>query len=148
MLARGTRGYTPTTAAASSLGKRPRQRGEGMLEKISAVTLATADMRAAVDFYQRLGFTILHGGPDGDFTSFRIGSGYLNLALRPGYAPGRPWGRVIFYVTDVDAVYAATLAGGLQAEAPPRDAEWHERYFHILDPDGHELSFAKPLPRK
>ena len=29
--------------------------------------------------------------------------------------------------------------------APPRDAEWGERYFHILDPDGHELSFARPL---
>jgi len=26
-----------------------------------------------------------------------------------------------------------------------RDAERGERYFHLLDPDGHELSFAKPL---
>ncbi|MEE9270499.1 MAG: VOC family protein, partial [Candidatus Krumholzibacteria bacterium] len=24
-------------------------------------------------------------------------------------------------------------------------AEWGERYFHITDPDGHELSFARPL---
>jgi catechol 2,3-dioxygenase-like lactoylglutathione lyase family enzyme len=27
----------------------------------------------------------------------------------------------------------------------PRDASWGERYFHMLDPDGHELSFAQPL---
>jgi hypothetical protein len=27
----------------------------------------------------------------------------------------------------------------------PRDATWNERYFHFLDPDGHELSFATPL---
>ncbi|MEC7657646.1 MAG: VOC family protein, partial [Pseudomonadota bacterium] len=25
------------------------------------------------------------------------------------------------------------------------DASWGERYFHITDPDGHELSFAHPL---
>ncbi|MHC4164482.1 MAG: VOC family protein, partial [Planctomycetota bacterium] len=30
-------------------------------------------------------------------------------------------------------------------EAAPADAEWGERYFHITDPDGHELSFARPL---
>ena len=29
----------------------------------------------------------------------------------------------------------------------PCDAEWGERYFHIADPDGHDLSFAKPLVR-
>jgi catechol 2,3-dioxygenase-like lactoylglutathione lyase family enzyme len=118
-----------------------------MIEHISAITLATSDMPRAVAFYQRLGFTILHGGPDGDFTSFRVGDGYLNLALRPGYEPGVPWGRTIFYVSDVDALYATAIAAGLTPAAPPRDAEWHERYFHILDPDGHELSFAKPLPR-
>jgi hypothetical protein len=27
----------------------------------------------------------------------------------------------------------------------PRDASWGERYFYVLDPDGHELSFAQPL---
>ena len=27
----------------------------------------------------------------------------------------------------------------------PRDASWGERYFHMADPDGHELSFARPI---
>jgi uncharacterized glyoxalase superfamily protein PhnB len=27
----------------------------------------------------------------------------------------------------------------------PQDASWGERYFHMLDPDGHQLSFARPL---
>ncbi|HWC29302.1 MAG TPA: VOC family protein, partial [Dehalococcoidia bacterium] len=44
--------------------------------------------------------------------------------------------------------YAKALAAGLQPSSEPRDAEWHERYFHILDPDGHELSFARPIPRQ
>jgi len=32
--------------------------------------------------------------------------------------------------------------------ASPDDAPWGERYFHIRDPDGHELSFARPLPAR
>ena len=27
----------------------------------------------------------------------------------------------------------------------PQDASWGERYFHLPDPDGHELSFARPI---
>jgi hypothetical protein len=30
---------------------------------------------------------------------------------------------------------------GLTPAAPPRDAEWGERYFHLNDPDEHEVSF-------
>jgi catechol 2,3-dioxygenase-like lactoylglutathione lyase family enzyme len=52
--------------------------------------------------------------------------------------------RVIFYVDDVDAMYAHVLTQGFVPEAPPRDAAWGERYFHLSDPDGHLLSFARP----
>jgi catechol 2,3-dioxygenase-like lactoylglutathione lyase family enzyme len=114
-----------------------------MLEKISAVTLATTDMARAVAFYRAIGFEIAHG--NAGFTSFRIGDGYLNLARRDGYASGSRWGRVIFYVEDVDKVYETALQAGLEPDTQPRDAEWQERYFHILDPDGHELSFARPI---
>ena len=52
---------------------------------------------------------------------------------------------MIFYVSDVDALYHEAVAQGLQPDFSPRDATWGERYFHITDPDGHELSFAEPL---
>jgi uncharacterized glyoxalase superfamily protein PhnB len=55
------------------------------------------------------------------------------------------WGRVIFYVDDVDAQHARACAAGLSPLFAPRDAPWGERYFHIVDTDGHELSFARPL---
>lgn len=117
-----------------------------MLQHLSAVTLSTRDMAAAVEFYVSLGFSIRYGGPSASFTSFIVGDGYLNLELRPDYTPGCPWGRAIFYVSDVDALYEKAVALGLQPSTRPRDAEWRERYFHISDPDGHELSFARPLP--
>ena len=52
---------------------------------------------------------------------------------------------MIFYVADVDALYERALAAGCQSTTAPRDAEWGERFFHLIDPDGHELSFARPL---
>jgi catechol 2,3-dioxygenase-like lactoylglutathione lyase family enzyme len=115
-----------------------------MIECISAVTLVTRDMGRSVAFYRALGFAIRYGGETAPFTSFVLRSGYLNLASRPVSAP-RGWGRVIFYVSDVDALHRRALAAGLEPATEPRDAEWGERFFHILDPDGHELSFAKPL---
>jgi len=54
------------------------------------------------------------------------------------------WGRMIFYVADVDAFWEYLRGKGLQPESP-RDASWGERYFHMSDPDGHELSFARPI---
>ena len=53
---------------------------------------------------------------------------------------------MILHVDDVDRLYAHARRAGISPEAPPRDAEWGERYFHVTDPDGLELSFARPLP--
>lgn len=115
------------------------------IEALSAITLATRDMGRAVAFYESLGFVRLYGGESATFTSFRAGHGYLNLILDSRRPRPTWWGRVIFYVTDVDETYRQALSVGLEPEAPPCDAVWGERYFHICDPDGHELSFARPV---
>ncbi len=112
---------------------------------ISAVTLATRDMVRAVRFYRALGFDLASGGETVEFTSFVVGDGYLNLIAAPPEARWSWWGRVIIQVDDVDALHVRARAAGLAPEASPRDAEWGERYFHLTDPDGHELSFARPL---
>jgi catechol 2,3-dioxygenase-like lactoylglutathione lyase family enzyme len=116
-----------------------------MIEAISAVTLATHDMQRAVRFYSSLGFDMLYGGEAASFTSFRAGPSYLNLIAQPDQKQWSWWGRIIFYVDDVDACYERALKAGHHPSTVPRDAEWGERYFHLTDPDGHELSFARPL---
>ena len=116
-----------------------------MIESVSAITLATHDMARAVAFYEALGFVLKFGGPDADFTSLRAGTGYLNLIAMPADRTWSWWGRVIFHVDDVDAQHARALAAGLAPAFAPRDAPWGERYFHLTDPDGHELSFARLL---
>lgn len=117
---------------------------EPRIEALSAITLATADMARSVDFYEALGFVRTFGGPGASFTSFAFGPSFLNLTAE-NRGPIRWWGRVIFHVSDVDVMYAKALAAGLTPSFAPADASWGERYFHLIDPDGHELSFARPL---
>lgn len=119
-----------------------------MIESLSAVTLATRDMAASVAFYTALGLHVSYGGPHASFTSYALPSGYLNVVRAEGDEGWRWWGRVIFHVDDVDSTYSRALAAGMHPEAPPCDAEWGERYFHLVDPDGHELSFARPLEQE
>lgn len=113
------------------------------IEGISAVTFYTANMAAAVRFYEALGMPRCYGGNNASFSSFVAGSGYINIAV--GQPPERLWGRAILYVADVDAMYARVLAAGYTTMTTPADAMWGERYFHVRDPDGNELSFARPL---
>jgi uncharacterized glyoxalase superfamily protein PhnB len=119
----------------------------GSVEAISAVTLATHDMARAVPFYAALGFGLRYGGEAAAFTSFSAGNACLNLTTEGSERDWSWWGRIIFYVADVDALYRQALEAGLQPQAAPRDATWGERFFHITDPDGHELSFATPRSR-
>ncbi len=115
------------------------------IESLSALTLFTGDMTRSVAFYKMLGFDLARGGPEAAFTTFRAGSQFLNLTSEGEGKFCEVWGRAIFYVSDVDAMYQRALALGFTPDFAPRNAAWNERYFHIKDPDGHEISFARPL---
>ena len=70
----------------------------------------------------------------------------MNLQLDPAWSPPpRVWGRFIVWVDDVDAVHRRLLDHGIEPEFAPSDAPWGERYFHVLDPAGHEVSIARRL---
>ena len=120
--------------------------------KISAVTLPISDMKKSVNFYSKIpNFKIVYGGPDSQFTSFLIEDttkSYLNLRLNEKHSTGS--GRIIFYVDDVDELFAymendETISGLGKLESKPQDATWGERFFHALDPDGYKISFATPI---
>ena len=115
------------------------------IEKISAITFRVLNMKASVQFYRNvLGMELLYGGEQASFSSLRANdSESAILSLERGDTVSR-WGRLIFHVTDVDALWTHLKQKGFDPEIP-RDASWGERYFHMLDPDGHELSFAQPL---
>ncbi len=102
-------------------------------------------METAVEFYRDvLGMKILYGGPGAAFSSLQMhGKEYPILNLETG-RPETNWGRMIFQVADVDSSWRHFKEKGFEPERP-QDASWGERYFHMRDPDGHELSFARRL---
>jgi catechol 2,3-dioxygenase-like lactoylglutathione lyase family enzyme len=115
------------------------------VESLSALTLATHDVAASVAFYESLGFRKVWDGRGGAFVVLNAGRAWLNLfAAAPAQEWGR-WGRFILYVVDVDATFATLQAAGYSPEMEPSDAPWGERYFHVLDPAGHEVSIARRL---
>ena len=115
------------------------------IEKISAITFRVVDMDRSVRFYRDvLGMDLLYGGEGAGFTSLcskDVQSAILNLELGQAVTG---WGRIIFYVADVDAFWTYLKERGFDPERP-QDASWGERYFHMLDQDGHQLSFAHLL---
>jgi len=98
-----------------------------------------------IRFYCALGFDACVAMNNRHSRVFERGTSYLNLVAQPAERRWSWWGRVIFYVADVDALYERALAAGYQPTTAPRDAEWGECFFHLMDPDGDELSFASPL---
>lgn len=116
----------------------------GRPQSINAVTIGCTDLSASHAFYTALGFDdVVHGTPDTGFISYRVGPTFLNLQAVDRVEVG--WGRFIVHVDDVDAIHQRALDAGLSPTMAPSDAPWGERYFHIDDPDGHEVSFARPL---
>lgn len=130
--------------------------------QISAVTLMVKNMEKSCNFYSRIpGFRLVYGGTTADsFSTFEVGKNsdtYLNLELRKddassheNWKQGRDLVRIIFHSEDVDKLYSylqndANFSKLVSFENKPIDASWGERFFHIQDPDGYQLSFAKPI---
>lgn len=116
-------------------------------ESISAITLVTADMAASVAFYGVLGSEVVFGGVEASFTTLKLNDEqFLNLQFDATWVlPERVWGRFILWVDNVDAMHKAFIAAGFTPLMAPSDAVWGERYFHILDPAGHEVSIARQI---
>ncbi len=135
---------------------------------ISAVTLFIENMERSCNFYSRIpGFKLVFGAPTDSFTTYEVGSEesknipriHLNLELASPISTDyniddrrKYFGRIIFHTEDVDKLYSymkdnQDLSNAILFEDVPRDAPWGERYFHILEPDGYQLSFAKPLKK-
>lgn len=126
-------------------------------ESANAITLRTSDMKSSAIFYEKLGLSISFGGYNSPFTTMSPSSDSSikhNIHVNLEYDETWPynnndklanWGRIIFYVSDVDDMYKLARDGNITCEFEPVDAAWGERYFHIIDPAGHELSFAKRI---
>jgi LAO/AO transport system kinase len=113
--------------------------------EVNAITLFVSQMGRSISFYQTLGLELVFGGDNAPFSTLQLGTNYINLELQPTAMPVKHWGRAVLFVQDPDAVHEIARKAGFDPHGEPADAPWGERFFHISDPDGHELSLARPL---
>jgi catechol 2,3-dioxygenase-like lactoylglutathione lyase family enzyme len=132
------------------------------VERISAVTLIVKDMNRSCRFYSNVpGFKLTYGGSSADsFTTYQIGRfrniTFLNLELQKSLDSDinennnkNHFSRTIFYTENVDKLHSyfkdnRMILNLIELENEPVNAAWNERYFHMRDPDGFQLSFAQP----
>jgi catechol 2,3-dioxygenase-like lactoylglutathione lyase family enzyme len=135
--------------------------GAAEVYRISAVTLLIKNMERSCSFYSQIpGFRLVYGGSSKDtFTTFEIGTEIskmcLNLELNAitNEHYRKDFGRIIFHTEDVDKLYSYmksnhNILNIVSFENEPSDAPWGERYFHIREPDGYQLSFATPIIKR
>jgi catechol 2,3-dioxygenase-like lactoylglutathione lyase family enzyme len=129
--------------------------------RISAVTLKIKDMGKSCNLYSRIpGFKLAYGGAADPFTTFEVGGSkmYVNLELLNDPSTNdvgigskqRDFGRIIFHTEDVDSLYRhmkndRAISRAVSFETEPADAPWGERFFHMREPNGYQLSFASPI---
>jgi len=129
--------------------------------KISAVTLLIRDMKRSCNFYSKIpGFKLIYGGSESLFTTYEIGKNslvYINLQLKSNNRNddehSKNFLKIILHTDDVDKLYHyfkndKVISSLISFENEPTNASWGERYFHIRDPDGYLLSFARTINPK
>ena len=114
---------------------------------INAVTLVTADMARSYAFYAALGFdTHASAGRTRRSRPTASATASSTCSSTPRTRRCRRSGAASSSGSPTSTrCTRARRAHGYAPEMAPADAPWGERYFHLRDPDGHELSFARLL---
>ena len=91
------------------------------VEKISAITIKVNDMARSVHFYNRLlGLKLLYGGEHAYFSSLQtLGAKDTILNLEKGHVT-HAWGRIIFYVEDVESILGSYERKRFRSRKAPR----------------------------
>jgi uncharacterized glyoxalase superfamily protein PhnB len=112
--------------------------------------MVVADMTKTIDFYRRLGLDF----PAGSETEGHVETKASGIRLMfdtyevirsfdPDFTPHREGGpHLAFHCADpaeVDGVFAALVEAGAEAEMPPWDADWGQRYAVVKDLDGYGI---------
>jgi PhnB protein len=116
--------------------------------------LTLNDCARAIDFYKKAfgaQEVTRMDGPPGKIghAEIKIGDSFIMLADEmPGAgnrAPKSLGGTtvgVFLYVNDVDSSYKQAVDAGAQADMPPADMFWGDRFGKLTDPFGHSWSMA------
>ncbi len=105
---------------------------------LAGLTLHVDDLDRSLEFYKRLpGAKVVVHRPD-EFAMVRIGHGHIGLLQ--ARLPTKF--HVEFESPDLQSLYEDLCEMGMEPEGPPRQKEWGEVDFRMLDPDGNVVEFC------
>ena len=112
-----------------------------------APTFPVRDVRAALAYYERLGFATREYSDDGKVVyGFAVdGDIEIQVGIVPDGKPSLP-ATAYLYVEDADELAQQWMSAGGVVH-PPQDTEWGQREGALIDPDGNIIRFGSPLPR-
>ena len=126
-----------------------------MIKGIDNIGICTTDTARSVVFYQRLGFSEAYRNDRGVLMT--AGSAHLFIfATRQNDPPpvvrqlglfDNPPGidHISLAVADVDGLYSALRAAGVQFGGPPENQSWGARMVGLKDPDGNNIYLLQKL---
>jgi len=119
--------------------------------RFEGLSLTVADVEQSLKFYRdKLNLDIAYAAPPA-FAMLRVGSGTIGLlsieeAQKEGVMPANAAQchgiHIEFTTDDLDGLYAALVANGVEFAQPPHDEKW-ERSMTAFDPDGYAVEFAQ-----
>lgn len=106
---------------------------------LNHVTVRARDLKAAVAFYQALGFRlIVDAAPR--YVRFEVPTGGNTLSVEQSWEPRMGPGPVIFLECDgLDATVERLAAAGIAFDSPPTDEPWLWREARLRDPAGNAI---------
>ncbi len=110
------------------------------MERIAPI-FAVHDLDAAMEHYQRLGFTVRAYAGGGYGYASRGG-----IEIHLGVAPedDRHTSSAYLFVNDADDLAAAWRSAGAEVHSP-QDTEWGQHEGAVVDPDGNVIRFGSPM---
>ena len=104
-------------------------------------SLMTGDLKATVDFFERLGFTTRVN--DGSFAILNRDDVELHFGLLAGLKPGQNNWDCRIHVTGVEALYASFPPDAIHPNGKLETKPWGFKEFAVLDPGGLCVHFAE-----
>ncbi len=106
---------------------------------LNQVTVATADVARAVDYYQRLGLRlIVEALPT--YARFECPNGGSTFSVHLSDTPVTPSQTVVYFeCDDLDQRVHALQQAGIAFETQPADQTWLWREARLRDPDGNPI---------
>ncbi|WP_422003627.1 VOC family protein [Pyruvatibacter mobilis] len=113
--------------------------------KLNQVTVGATDIPRAIEFYTRLGMTLIV--EDGHYARFEMPAGDTFSVHQADTISGATT-VVYFEFADVDTAVKDAEARGITFDTQPEDQSWLWREAYLSDPDGNRICFLQESPNR